>query len=116
MKRGLMMLLSASLVVTMLAGSALAEGLNGRDGSLECNFYVPNYNQEKLMAFRQKLSTETNNAEKVLTVVNRCTRRPEQLSIEAINVTESTGDMRIEGTVLDPTGPETAKRAIDIIK
>ena len=118
MNRVLMMSLGLVLTAGVLAsaGVAMAEGLNGRDAQLDCNFYVPNYNQEKLTAFRQKLSTETNAAEKMLTVVNRCTRRAEQLSVEAIDLTEGTGDMRIVGTVQDWTGPDSAKRQIDIFK
>ena len=116
MTHGWMMVASAAMVLTMLAGLAHAEGLNGRDASLDCNFYVANYNQQKLTEFRQKLTSQANAADKLLTVVNRCTRRAEQLSVDAVTLTENTGDMRIEGTVQDWTGPETAKRQIDIFK
>ena len=104
----------AAVALSLLMGSAWAEGLNGRDKSLACNFYLPNVTTDNLLGIQQRLKTEPNSPDNQLMVVNRCTRRSESLSIKAINVTKATGDFHIVGTVQNATGKGAAKRSIDI--
>lgn len=116
MNRVLMLGLVLAAGVMASASAAMSEGLNGHDDTLNCNFYIPNYTVDSLLAYRHQMDNHVNRPDYYMNVVNQCTRQSEQLTLQSINYWTTTGDIRIDGNIMAPDGSVAEYRQINIIK